>query len=548
MQTNWWQNAVFYQVYPRSFQDSNGDGIGDIQGIIQRLDYLADLGVNAIWLSPVYQSPNVDNGYDISNYQAINPEYGSMVDMEQLIEAAKIRKIKIVMDLVVNHTSDQHPWFLEARKSKDNPYRDFYIWRDPATDGSVPNDLQSNFKGSAWAFDAVTGQYYLHFYAKEQPDLNWQNPKVREAVYQMMTWWLQKGIGGFRMDVIDLIGKEPDRKIKENGPQLHAYLQEMNARVLSQYDVVTVGETWGATPEIGQMYSNPNRHELSMIFQFEQINLDKQSGMTRWDLKPLIPAELHAVFSKWQLALDGVGWNSLFWSNHDLPRIVSRWGDDSQYREKSAQALAIYLHMLKGTPYIYQGEEIGMTNYPITSYHEIEDIESRRVYQQRQQQGYAISDILNGINAKGRDNARHPMQWNGKNQSGFTDGTPWLPVNPNYLEINVELAKQDELSIYATYQQLIKLRKRNAIIRQGRFENVPTGNQNVISYKRMLGEQSWLVIINLSKNRESYTLPIQYFGPNQKIISNNLLLNKIATSGVLQPYDALVVGIWYDDK
>lgn len=252
MQTNWWQNAVFYQVYPRSFQDSNGDGIGDIQGIIQRLDYLADLGVNAIWLSPVYQSPNVDNGYDISDYQAINPEYGSMVDMEQLIEAAKIRKIKIVMDLVVNHTSDQHPWFLEARKSKDNPYRDFYIWRDPATDGSVPNDLQSNFKGSAWAFDAVTGQYYLHFYAKEQPDLNWQNPKVREAVYQMMTWWLQKGIGGFRMDVIDLIGKEPDRKIKENGPQLHAYLQEMNARVLSQYDVVTVGETWGQHPKLAR--------------------------------------------------------------------------------------------------------------------------------------------------------------------------------------------------------------------------------------------------------------------------------------------------------
>lgn len=543
MQSNWWKEKVFYQIYPRSFQDSNGDGIGDIDGIIQRLDYLEHLGIGAIWLSPVYQSPNIDNGYDISDYQAINPEYGTMADMERLIAEAKKRSIKIVMDLVVNHTSDKHPWFLEAKKSKDNPYRDFYIWRNPNIKGEEPNDLQSNFTGSAWSFSETTGQYYFHCFSEEQPDLNWENPQVRSAIYEMMEWWLKKGIGGFRMDVIDLIGKIPAEKIKENGPLLHSYLQEMNEKVLSHYDVVTVGETWGATPEFGQLYSDPKRHELSMIFQFEQINLDKQPGMTRWDLKPLVPAELHATFTKWQLALNKVGWNSLFWSNHDLPRIVSRWGDDGFYREKSAKALAIYLHLLKGTPYIYQGEEIGMTNFPITSYEEIDDIESQKIYQQRKEQGYSDSDILEGINAKGRDNARHPMQWNNGQYAGFTTGKPWLPVNPNYMWINASMAINDENSVYKLYKVLIQYRKDNKVITDGDFKNVTTNNENVISYVRILETHRWLVIVNLSKKVEAYQLPLKNFGENKKIISNNPSLNTIKVNSKLQPYDALVISI-----
>ena len=543
MQSNWWKGKVFYQIYPRSFQDSNGDGIGDIEGIIQRLDYLERLGIGAIWLSPVYQSPNIDNGYDISDYRAINPEYGTMEDMNKLIAEARKRSIKIVMDLVVNHTSDKHPWFLEAKKSKDNPYRDFYIWRNPNINGEEPNDLQSNFTGSAWTFDETTGQYYFHCYAKEQPDLNWENLQVRSAIYEMMNWWLEKGIGGFRMDVIDLIGKIPDEKIKENGPLLHSYLQEMNKKVLSHYDVATVGETWGATPEIGQLYSDPKRHELSMIFQFEQINLDKEPGMTRWDLKPLVPAELHAIFTKWQLALNNVGWNSLFWSNHDLPRIVSRWGDDGIYREKSAKALAIYLHLLKDTPYIYQGEEIGMTNFPIMSYEEINDIESRKVYQQRKKQGYSDVDILEGINAKGRDNARHPMQWGNGKYAEFTTGIPWLPVNQNYTWVNASMATEDKNSVYKTYKLLIQYRKDNDIVVEGDFKNVRTNNENVISYVRTLGIHSWLVIVNLSKYIEEYQLSLKEFGENRKILGNNPSLNTIKSNGELQPYDALVLSI-----
>lgn len=530
MQSNWWKKKVFYQIYPRSFQDSNGDGIGDIDGIIQRLDYLEHLGIGAIWLSPVYQSPNIDNGYDISDYQAINPEYGTMADMERLIAEAKKRSIKIVMDLVVNHTSDKHPWFLEAKKSRDNPYRDFYIWRNPNLKGEEPNDLQSNFTGSAWSFSETTGQYYFHCFSEEQPDLNWGNPQVRSAIYEMMKWWLKKGIGGFRMDVIDLIGKIPAEKIKENDPLLHSYLQEMNEKVLSHYDVVTVGETWGATPEIGQLYSDPRRHELSMIFQFEQINLDKQPGMTRWDLKPLVPAELHATFTKWQLALNKVGWNSLFWSNHDLPRIVTRWGDDGIYREKSAKALAIYLHLLKGTPYMYQGEEI-------------DDIESQKIYQQRKEQGYSDSDILEGINAKGRDNARHPMQWNNGQYAGFATEKPWLPVNPNYMWINASMAINDENSVYKLYKVLIQYRKDNKVITDGDFKNVTTNNENVISYVRTLETHRWLVIVNLSKKVEAYQLPLKNFGENKKIISNNPSLDTIKVNSKLQPYDALVISI-----
>lgn len=536
----WWKKAVFYQVYPRSFQDSNGDGIGDIQGIINRLDYLQDLGIGAIWLSPVYQSPNYDNGYDISDYQAINPEYGTMTDMENLISEAKKRNIRIVMDLVVNHTSDEHDWFQASRKSKDNPYRDFYIWRDPASDGGAPNDLESNFKGSAWEYDELTGQYYLHFYSKKQPDLNWENPKVRQAVYDMMNWWLEKGIGGFRMDVIDLIGKVPDEKVKENGPKLHDYIQEMNRETFSKYDVVTVGETWGATPEIAKLYSNPKRHELSMIFQFEQINLDKQPGKSRWDLKPLIPRELHEVFSKWQLELSEEGWNSLFWSNHDLPRVVSRWGSDTVYREKSAKALAIYLHMLKGTPYIYQGEEIGMTNYPVTSIEEVKDIESIGVYNDRLKQGFSLESIIEGINAKGRDNARHPMQWTSGEEGGFTTNTPWLPVHPNHTMINVESEVNDEHSVLATYKQLISLRKTESILVTGTFEVIETNSNSVLSYLRGGDGKRWLVLVNLSKEMQDYQLSLTFNEVN-RVISNTDTSFK--NTGTLAPYDAMVVEV-----
>ena len=350
--TQWWQRAVIYQVYPQSFQDSNGDGIGDLKGLIQRLDYLQKLGIDAIWLSPVYQSPGQDNGYDISDYQAINPQFGTMADLEALIRQAKARDIRIIMDLVVNHTSDEHRWFKVSRQSRANPYRDYYIWRDGSAIGGPPNAMKSTFSGSAWQRDEATGQYYLHLFGDKQPDLNWANPQVRQAIYKMMNFWISKGIGGFRMDVIDLIGKEPDRGIRENGPKLHPYLQEMNRATFGDTDLLTVGETWGATPSIAQQYADPKRHELSMVFQFEMMQLDQQND-DKWALRPLDPAALKQVLIKWQTAFDYTkGWNSLFWNNHDLPRIVSRWGNDQRYRVKSAKMFAILLHLLRGTPYV----------------------------------------------------------------------------------------------------------------------------------------------------------------------------------------------------
>ena len=413
MERKWWHHSVVYQIYPRSFQDSNQDGIGDLQGIISRLDYLAYLGIDVIWLSPVYESPNDDNGYDISDYQAIMAEFGTMEEMEELIEEAKKRNIRIVMDLVVNHTSDEHPWFIEARKNKENPYRDYYIWRDPVN-GEEPNGLRSIFSGPAWQLEEQTGQYFLHLYSKRQPDLNWKNKQVRQAIYQMMNFWIDKGIGGFRMDVIDMIGKEPDKEITSNGPKLHEYLQEMNQATFGDKNLMTVGETWGATTEIAKLYSNPKRNELSMIFQFEHIGLDQQEGKDKWDLKPLSISELKKVLSKWQTSLGDEGWNSLFWNNHDLPRIVSRWGNDDVYRKESAKMFAILLHMMKGTPYIYQGEELGMTNCPIDDISEAKDIETINMYNERISSGFTKEEILESINAKGRDNARTPMQWNAR--------------------------------------------------------------------------------------------------------------------------------------
>ncbi len=401
MERKWWHSSVVYQIYPRSFNDSNGDGIGDINGIIEKLDYLKELGIDVIWLSPVYKSPNDDNGYDISDYCDIMDEFGTMEDMDRLLEEAKNRNIKIVMDLVVNHTSDEHKWFIEAKKSKDSEYRDYYIWRDPVN-GKEPNDLGSTFSGSAWQYDEESGQYYLHLFSKKQPDLNWENEKVRKEVYDMMNFWVDKGIGGFRMDVIDLIGKVPDDSITGNGPKLHEYLQEMNKAALEGNDLLTVGETWGATPEVAKLYSNPERNELSMVFQFEHIGLDQIEGKEKWDVKSLDLLDLKKVLSKWQTELDGEGWNSLFWNNHDLPRIVSRWGNDKEYRVESAKMLATLLHGMKGTPYIYQGEELGMTNIRLENINEYNDIETLNMYKDRISKGYAHDDIMNSIYIKGR--------------------------------------------------------------------------------------------------------------------------------------------------
>ena len=534
--TPWWKNAVIYQIYPKSFQDSNGDGIGDLPGIMSHLDYLQKLGIDAIWLSPIYKSPGIDNGYDIADYEAIDPQYGTMQDMDRLISEAKKRGIRIIMDLVVNHTSDQHPWFIEARKSKDNPYRDFYIWRDPVA-GHEPNDLKSDFSGSAWQFDAQTGQYYLHFFAPQQPDLNWQNPKLRHKIYDMMNFWLDKGIGGFRMDVIELIGKEPDRKIRENGPQLHHYIQEMNQAVLANRDVVTVGETWSADLDSARKYSDPARHELSMIFQFEDQNIDKQLGKPKWDLKPFKASDLKEVLVKWQTQIDyNHGWNSLFWENHDLPRVISRWGDDGKYRVQSAKMFAIALHLMRGTPYIYNGEEIGMTNCPVKDISEVEDLESINMYNERLKQGYTKEELIQSINTKGRDNARRPMQWSTAKAAGFTTGTPWLALNPNYQDINVQAALADPQSVFYTYQKLIKLRHENEIITNGSFTPV-SASPSVLAYYRELAGKRWLVVANLTGSIEQFSAPDKI---DQVLISNYNAPQSLNNIN-LRPYEAFAV-------
>ena len=534
--TPWWKNAVIYQIYPKSFQDSNGDGIGDLPGIISHLDYLQKLGIDAIWLSPIYKSPGIDNGYDIADYEAIDPQYGTMQDMDKLISEAKKRGIRIIMDLVVNHTSDQHQWFIEARKSKDNPYRDFYIWRDPVA-GHEPNDLKSDFSGSAWQFDDQTGQYYLHFFAPQQPDLNWQNPQLRHKIYDMMNFWLDKGIGGFRMDVIELIGKEPDRKIRENGPQLHHYLQEMNQAVLANRDVVTVGETWSADLDSARKYSDPARHELSMIFQFEDQNIDKQAGKPKWDLKPFKASDLKEVLLKWQTQIDyNHGWNSLFWENHDIPRVISRWGNDDKYRVQSAKMFAIALHLMRGTPYIYNGEEIGMTNCPVKDISEIEDLESINMYNERIKQGYTKEELIRSINAKGRDNARRPMQWSAAKSAGFTTGKPWLALNPNYHDINVQAALADPQSIFYTYQKLIKLRHENEIITNGSFTPVPA-SPNVLAYYRELAGERWLVVADLTGSAEQFSAPDNI---DQVLISNYNAPQSLNNIN-LRPYEAFAV-------
>ena len=500
----WWKNAVIYQIYPRSFQDSNGDGIGDLAGITKRLDYLETLGIDAIWLSPVYRSPQDDNGYDISDYCDIDPMFGTLEDMEVLIGEAKKHHIRIVMDLVLNHSSDEHRWFQESKKSRDNPYHDYYVWRD-GVEGTPPNDMKATFGGSAWTWVPEVGQYYFHQFSVKQPDLNWDNPALRQELYKAIRFWMDKGVGGFRLDVIDQIAKDPDLKITSNGPMLHAYLRELNANTFGGTDLVTVGEAWGATVQNAPIYSDPRGKEFSMVFQFEHIGLDQIPGKAKWDLAPLQLSALKEVLTKWQVGLHGKGWNSLFWNNHDLPRIVSRWGNDGAYRQESAKMLATLLHGMQGTPYIYQGEELGMTNVVFPTIDDYRDIETLHMYRDRMAAGYDEADVMRSIHAKSRDNARTPMQWDTSANAGFTTGTPWMQVNPNYTAINAADEAADGSSVFHYYQTLIRLRKQYPIFSEGDFTLLFADHPALFAYQRRLGDQVMTVLCNFYE--EPLTLP-----------------------------------------
>ncbi|HFI0048316.1 TPA: alpha-glucosidase [Streptococcus suis] len=530
--TDWWKKSVIYQIYPRSFQDSNGDGIGDIRGIISRLDYLHDLGIDAIWLSPVYQSPMDDNGYDISDYQGIAPEFGTMEDMEELIAGGHKRNIKIIMDLVLNHTSDEHFWFQEALKGPDNPYYDYYVWADE------PNELRSTFSGSAWEYVPHLNKYYLHQFSVKQPDLNWKNPALKQEIWDMINFWIEKGVGGFRLDVIDLIGKEPEKLITADGPTLHPLIQELNEKTFGAYDLVTVGETWSANPENAQLYSHPDRKEFSMIFQFEHVGLDQQEGKEKWDLAPLDPARLHKVLSKWQTELVGKGWNSLFWNNHDLPRAISRFGDDrSAFRELSGKMLAIYLHFMSGTPYIYQGEEIGMINTPITDISQADDIETRRMYAERIENGFTKEELITSINAKGRDNARRPMQWTGAEGAGFSTGQAWLALGDTFKDINVEKALADKQSLFYTYQKLIALRKEYPCMSEGKYEVMETGNSLVMAYRKYDEQDDFIILVNFTSDEQAFDVSSEGYS----LFMHNYDEAAFLDRQLLRPYEAIVL-------
>jgi glycosidase len=540
MDKKWWHRSTVYQIYPRSFNDHNGDGIGDIPGIIEKLDYLAFLGIDIIWLSPVYQSPNDDNGYDISDYYEIMSDFGTMEDMEKLIQEARKRDIHIMMDLVINHTSDEHPWFIESRKSKDNPYRDYYVWRE-GSDGP-PSGITSVFSGPAWEYDGETGEYYFHLFSRKQPDLNLHNKEVREHLYKMMNFWLDKGVSGFRMDVIDLIGKVIDDNVLTDGPKLHDYLQEMNREVLSNSPTVTVGETPSATPETANLYTGEGRNELDMVFTFQHMSLDEVEGKGKWALKPLDLRDLKQTLGKWQTELHGKGWNSLYWNNHDQPRIVSRWGHDGKYRVESAKMLATILHMMQGTPYVYQGEEIGMTNIVFDDIRDYRDIETINFYNEKVSEGIPLGIIMKSIHVKGRDNARTPFQWDSSLHGGFTTGTPWLEVNANHKEINAEDALRDEDSIFHYYRKLIRLRKEHDIIVYGGYEPILDDHPEIFAYKRKLGDETLVVIANFYGNEPELVLPVELDGNSCKIVINNYAgaAGRPSELKKLRPYEAIV--------
>ena len=555
---DWWKNSVVYQIYPRSFRDSNGDGFGDIQGIIEKLGYLSELGIDVIWLSPVFDSPQDDNGYDIRDYRRIYEGFGSNADMEELIEKAHKRGIKVVLDLVANHTSDEHAWFVESRKSKDGKYSDYYIWKDPKADGSEPNNWGSSFCGSAWEYCEERGQYYLHFYSKKQPDLNWENPRVRDEVYELMKFWMEKGVDGWRMDVIASISKDqnypdypevPDRKYytgkyHSNGPRLHEFIQEMNREVLSKYDCMTVGEAPGSTPEVARLFTAPERKELNMIFTFEHMNIDRISGSVnrKWALKPFDLRELKQVMSRWQTSLYGKGWNALYFENHDQPRIISRWGNDGIYREECAKAFATVLHGMQGTPYVYQGEEIGMTNVQF-ELDEYEDIEVRNAYTELVLNGKTISEeeFKKAVWNKSRDNARTPMQWDDSENAGFTTGTPWFKVSDRYRDINVKKALEKKDSIFYYYKDLIALRHREPLLTEGDYRLILPEDENIFAYLRSTEDECWLVAANLSERTVSSEDLKKFAGEKQEIRISNY--ERTNLDGALRPYEAFMMRI-----
>ena len=555
---NWWKDSVVYQIYPRSFKDTNGDGFGDLQGVIEKLDYLKELGIDVIWLSPVFDSPQDDNGYDIRDYRSIYAGFGSNEDMEELINKAHDRDIKIVLDLVVNHTSDEHAWFVESRKSKDNEYSDYYIWKDPKEDGSEPNNWGSSFCGSAWEYCEERGQYYLHFYSKKQPDLNWENPQVRQEVYDLMKFWMEKGADGWRMDVIASISKDqnyPDYpeedgrkyytgKYHSNGPRLHEFIHEMNQEVLSKYDCMTVGEAPGSTPEVARLFTDPAREELNMIFTFEHMNIDRIPGSVnrKWALKPFDLRDLKRVMSEWQTKLYGRGWNALYFENHDQPRVISRWGNDTVYREKCAKAYATILHGMQGTPYIYQGEEIGMTNVHF-DLDEYEDIEVRNAYKELVLNGKTISedDFKKAVWNKSRDNARTPMQWDESDNAGFTTGKPWFRVSDRYKEINVKQALADKDSIFYYYKKLIELRHKESLLTEGNYQLLLPEDEKIFAYLRNTENETWLIAANMSEDSVLTDKLKTFVNEKQDIIIGNY--DRVNLDEALRPYEAFMMRI-----
>ncbi|MBP0725417.1 alpha-glucosidase [Bacillus sp. RG28] len=528
---SWWKEAVAYQIYPRSFMDSNGDGIGDLIGVISKLDYLKDLGIDVIWICPFYKSPNDDNGYDISDYQDIMDEFGTMEDFDQLLNEVHNRGMKLILDLVVNHTSDEHPWFLESRKSKDNPYRDYYIWHD-GKEGHEPSNWESIFGGSAWEYDETTDQYYLHLFSKKQPDLNWENKEVRQEIYKMINWWLDKGIDGFRVDAISHIKKRPgfpdlpnpkkekyvasfDMHMNQNG--IHEFLEELKCETFSKYDIMTVGEANGVKMEDADLWVGEEKGKFNMIFQFESMDLWNKTDDSSTSI-----ADLKTVLTKWQAGLEGQGWNALYIENHDIPRAVSILGsDDVQYWNKSAKAIATMYFFMKGTPFIYQGQEIGMTNVHYTSIDDYNDVRAKNMFQIMKEEGSTEQEILDIIWKNGRDNSRTPMQWNSEKNAGFTEGTPWMKTNPNYESINVERQKKDESSIFHFYKKMIKLRKEHKGLVYARYQLVEVDSEPIFAYTRKDENEMYLIIVNMSKEEQSFTLPEEYVGKNTELLLSN---------------------------
>ena len=554
MEKRWWKESVVYQIYPRSFCDSNGDGIGDLNGITGKLDYLKELGVDVIWLSPVYKSPNDDNGYDISDYQAIMDEFGTMEDFDRMLATAHEKGIKIMMDLVVNHTSDEHKWFIESRKSTDNPYRDYYIWRPAKEDGSLPNNWGSCFSGPAWEYDKTTDMYFLHLFSKKQPDLNWDNPAVRQDVFDMMNWWLKKGVDGFRMDVISLISKEPGLPDKEpgingyatfnvsaNGPHVHEYLQEMRQEALNNADTITVGECSGVTLEEAKKYARSDEKELNMVFQFEHMDVDSDEKAGKWTTRKMDLRDLKKILTRWQKGLQDIAWNSLYWENHDQPRSVSRFGNDSdEYREISAKMLATCIHMMQGTPYVYQGEELGMTNCPFNTLDNFRDLESINAFHELTEQGKMTEeDMMAAIGYKGRDNARTPMQWDDSAYAGFSTANPWIMVNPNYTKINAKDQVNREDSVFKYYQKLIKLRHESELIVYGTYDLILDDDKDIYAYIRTLGDEKLIVYCNFSENTREVELPEEF--TNGKVLISNYIDAKVNHKITLRPYEAIVI-------